>query len=351
VVSCGDGGSTPPPPPPPLVNTDDLYDAGWVVDGDTFTYTTSSITFDDNFQYGTSWQKKIPWASLLNTAINVNDVYELEIAFTVDRALDNKLQWVLINDDQSVDYWQELSAWKTVINGQDKDFDEENDEPPVFTSTDSVTYKGRTLATTAAPASQAKLALDTEAEDNTGGAPALTVTTFKITKLKWAGSDESEDGAPVVLFDLQEALASVTVGANTDSAIFSGGKWQNAGATNEIITSGSGKAIKTTTSADWQGFDLNDSGLNFAVGYKIEIAGTWEGTSGKQILLNLNHAGWKPLDGWNPALDNGDTFSHEFTLTAGDVADIATATPKAIRVRTNAAGAVFTVTKLIVTDK
>jgi len=204
VTGCDTGGGDDPPPPPPPggdPNLDDLYDAGWEVDGNPFTYTTSSITFDDNFTYGTSWQKKIPWASLLNTAIKVNDAYELEIAFTVNRALDNKLQWVLVNDDASVSYWQELSAWKPVINGQDKDFDEENGTAPIFTTTDNVSYKGRTFATTAAPASQAKLAFDTEAADASGGAPVLTITTFKITKLKWVGSEEGGTPKTVELGD------------------------------------------------------------------------------------------------------------------------------------------------------
>jgi len=168
-------------------NTADLYDAGWVVDGTPFTYSVTSITIEDNFTYGASWQKKIPWADLLNKEIKKDDVYELEIAFTVSRALDKKLQWVLVNDDASVDYWKELSNWQPVINGSAEDFDPGTNDAnvPVFTATDNVSYKGRTLAKLAAPAGQAKLALDTAADDNSGGAPVLTVSKFKITKLKW----------------------------------------------------------------------------------------------------------------------------------------------------------------------
>jgi len=117
-----------------------------------------------------------------------------------------------------------------------------------------------------------------------------------------------------------------------------------------IVEKGGVKGIEVTTVAYWAGFDLNNGGIGFRPKDVIKVEG-YAVTGGYQVLLNLNHGGWDPLDGWNPAVEAGDAFSHEFVLGVGDIGKIKGATPKAIRVRTNASGAKFVITQITVNGK
>ena len=117
-------------------------------------------------------------------------------------------------------------------------------------------------------------------------------------------------------------------------------------------TSGFGEKVLWTqnvllvdnTTNSWAGLDIKGAGL--VAGDTIEVKGVAV-TGGVQILLNLNHNGWDPLQNWNPSIKADEEFEKKFTLEAADITKIGTASPTNIRIRLNAVGK-FVITDLLV---
>jgi len=196
---------------------DNLWNDKWVPgaskDGPT------RLELGDNFQYGTGYQGLVGWASLLNTDINVNGVYQLEIEFKVDRDLEDELQWVLCNTSPTAPtpYWTVLSRWKTIVKGNDKEEGpvkpgEDPPDGPVtpsgdgFKTTDTISYVGRVVTTGAAAKNVANLVFQTKGEGTKGTAGSgkegpvnLTFTKFKITKLDWGSASEPEPEPEIIV--------------------------------------------------------------------------------------------------------------------------------------------------------
>ena len=151
----------------------------------------------------------------------------------------------------------------------------------------------------------------------------------------------------VEIFKLSDYLDTLTVGETDRDVIFDTPFLADTGTDSNVTYEVKAGGLEVTVISAWAGFDINNSAFNFIAGDTIEIKGTYTDSTSRQVLLNLNHAGWKPLQGWNPSLDQDDPFEKEFELEAGDVADIKAADPAAIRVRLNDPGA-FIVEELIV---
>ena len=174
------------------------------------------------------------------------------------------------------------------------------------------------------------------------------------------GCDEDK-GKLTVVFDLAENeafqnLAEGTKDANLIDVIpireaSGAGAEMYTHANFEVVKVNNKNAIQTTVITNWAGFDLNIDDLKLRAGDKIEIKGTLTkaGTGETKVFLNLEHAGMKELDGWNPVIEEDEDFEKEFKLTSADISNIKSANPKAIRVRTNQAGAVFVVSHLKIT--
>jgi len=173
--------------------------------------------------------------------------------------------------------------------------------------------------------------------------------------------DDDDDEEPInppvleekVVLDLAELLQEMDAGENDPEVIFADPRLAAADdnhtqASYEIIDEDGVNKLKVTVTPSWAGFDLTHPGNGFRAGDKIEIKGKLVSPAA-QVLLNMNHAGWDPLGNWNPSLNPGDEFEQEFTLTAADVTKIATASPPAIRVRTNQANAVFIIEQIKIT--
>jgi len=154
-----------------------------------------SVDLLDNFEYGYGYQGKIVWTDkdLPGSAdkIEVDDEYELEIAFTVSRDLEDKLMWCIADTSPEAKYWKELGvdAWRTVFNGE---YDEDT-EVPKFKTTDKVSYKGtyKIAFLPAATIDKVNLVFQADGEGtheiaNSGkkGKVTLNFTTFKFTKVK-----------------------------------------------------------------------------------------------------------------------------------------------------------------------
>jgi len=198
----------------------DLWNEQWVAgaskDG------PATLVLGDNFEYGAGYQVTLGWDKLLNKDIKVNDVYQLEIAFTVSRDLEDDLQWVIVDTDPNAKpnaYWSPLSRYKTIVNGKDEEAptaEPSPDDPdgPVtpkgdgFKTTDTVSYVGRVLITQAGPKTSSELAFTTKGEGTKGdqgsgkkGSVTLNFTKFTITKLEWGtaeggggGGEETDEG-------------------------------------------------------------------------------------------------------------------------------------------------------------
>lgn len=234
--SSDDGGS--PSGAPPIGGTgdagenfDNLWDSQWV-DGKVSNLPTS-VTLGDNFIYGTGYQYKLSLANYLDGNLKVNDVFQIEIEFTVSRDLEDKLQWCLVNDSANAPnpYWTELSRWKTITQGDDKTegpVEESTPEPPHgttivpsgdgFKATDTVSYVGRVVVARAAPKNDSKLVFDTKgsgkyyvADSGVKKPVTLTFTKFKLTKLAWG-----EAPAPATYTVTNLAFAKGSDPANFD---------------------------------------------------------------------------------------------------------------------------------------
>jgi len=107
------------------------------------------------------------------------------------------------------------------------------------------------------------------------------------------------------------------------------------------------RALEIAITTSWSGVDMTNSfsGFRHEDKIEVEVLPTMV-ASGAQILLNLNHAGWEPLGGWNPTMVEGEAIGNEFTLTQADVGDITTASPTNIRIRTNHVPTTFILTEL-----
>jgi hypothetical protein len=195
-VGCGGGGGP---------GTDEPI----IVDG------PDSVNLVGNFRYGTGYQGLVKWSDLINQSIKAGDVYEIDLEFTVNRDLEAKLQWVLVDtspDARPNAYWSVLSGeWKKITNGAD-DGIEDGIEPggsePSYNEGDTVTvpdypealkagttisYKGRTMALQAGPAASSNIAFQSAGsgikggnsggdESAAGGSTALGTITLTFTK-------------------------------------------------------------------------------------------------------------------------------------------------------------------------
>jgi hypothetical protein len=115
MVMTGCPGNGPKDPVGPVIPDeayDDLWDDAWVEGASKDGPTTLDLI--DNFQYGNGYQGLVLWNKLLNSEIKVKDVYQLELEFTLDRDLEDKLQWGLVDPDPNKDWWFELTRWKTI---------------------------------------------------------------------------------------------------------------------------------------------------------------------------------------------------------------------------------------------
>jgi len=262
------------------------------------------------------------WAGvdLNNGGFNFEEGFVIEYAGTYLGAEDGKQ--LLLNLNHSG--WKPLDGWNPAFNIGETFAN-------VFTLTDEdVAY----IPTASPPAIRIR------------GNAANASFIISILKVKDADGE--------VVFDLQDALSGLDVGETDFDLICDGEKFVPAGAPSNVlgeVVKIEQKGLKVTAVASWAGVDLDNGGLNFEEGFKVEYAGVYLGPeNGKQLLLNLNHSGWKPLSDWNPALNTGDMFSKVFTLTDEDVAYIPTASPPAIRVRGNAANLSFLILTLKVKD-
>ena len=107
------------------------------------------------------------------------------------------------------------------------------------------------------------------------------------------------------------------------------------------------RALQVAITTDWSGVDVTNSFSQFRAGdvITVEVLPTVV-ASGAQILLNLDHAGWAPLGGWNPAMVANEPIGNEFTLTQANVNAIGSANPTNIRIRTNQVPTTFILTEL-----
>jgi len=142
-----------------------------------------------------------------------------------------------------------------------------------------------------------------------------------------------------VIVDLSRAIAgkSGEVGANIDE-ITNGqeGFFTKAGDNTKFNIGADGLSVDPSAYSWGAGLDLSNPGIKFREGDKIYIKG--KAIESGQVLLNTNHAGWGPLESWNPAMAAGEEFEHTFTLTAADVTAIKGTSPMAIRIRRNEPG-------------
>jgi len=107
-------------------------------------------------------------------------------------------------------------------------------------------------------------------------------------------------------------------------------------------------ALQVETLVSWSGVDVTSSFVEFTVGDEITVRGQVTVGSG-QMLLNVNHAGWAPLQGWNPNISTGGTFENEFeSLNVPMVNSIMAASPPNIRIRSNADTMTFILTDLVI---
>lgn len=165
------------------------------------------------------------------------------------------------------------------------------------------------------------------------------------------GGNGNGNGEPFVPFNLSSHLEGITVGETDHEVIFEGTGLVRAGDDAAVAFEVLADGIQVTVTPDWAGLDIQRAAFGLAAGDQIAIAGRMvtPGTGGNQMLLNINHAGWDPLDNWNPGVPAGQTFENTFTLTAANVTIINSADPPHIRIRTNGAGATFVITELTIT--
>jgi len=303
VLGCDSGGGGgKPAPTPPVGNLDDLWDEMWV-DGASKTGITS-VDLTDNFQYGTGYQGLIQWKDLLNADIKVNDVYKLEITFTVSRDLEDDLEWVIVNTAANVAYWDELGRWKKVVNGDDKEEGEPGpgENPPDgpvtpkgegFTTTETITYEGRVLITNAGPKASSNLAFQTKGEGTKGtegsgkkGKVTLNFTNFKFTKLEWG---EAPEGPPPA-DEGNLGLPTYNKGDGDTDGAESQAQWVIDGTLYDTIVT---------------------AGTKLVVTFKNEIAG-----SGEIIWQDLSSWGWNNTDGILG--ENGEAVEAKGTSVSDD---------------------------------
>jgi hypothetical protein len=189
---------------------------------------------------------------------------------------------------------------------------------------------------------------------------ALTLA-FAFTACGGDDPDDGEEGGvETVVIDLAEILKDAPAGEIADEAAFYaifdkelmaavGFDATNNAVKYEIIDDGGVKKLKFTVTKDWSGLDINIGALR--TGDVISIKGVNAGVE-TQVLLNLNHSAWDPLQGWNPKVATDAEYEKEFEpLTSAEMGKVNSANPKAIRIRTNSATASIIIEKLTVTGK
>ncbi|MCL2600164.1 MAG: endo-1,4-beta-xylanase, partial [Treponema sp.] len=160
------------------------------------------------------------------------------------------------------------------------------------------------------------------------------------------------------LFDLAwDVLQGLSVGVNDPEIIFPSPHLQNAGGIANVtfevvsrpIAGGAGtqrNLLRVTATSGWAGFDLNHAAFGFMDGDVVRLAGI--ALTDAQILLNTYHNGIRPLGGYMPLVQAGETFAIEHTLTQADVDAIVATFPQAIRIRAYHNNTTFIVTDLTV---
>jgi len=149
----------------------------------------------------------------------------------------------------------------------------------------------------------------------------------------------------MTVFSLQDWLADQELGpTNTPESPL-----RDAGASLTIVElDGGGRAINVVPTYGWGGLDINNVAA-FRMGDEIEVAGRVITTQpGNQMLLNLDHVGWQPLNGWNPDVGAGNTFGNVFTLAPVDADRIRSSNPPAVRIRASTSPTMFQITELVV---
>jgi len=179
----------------------------------------------------------------------------------------------------------------------------------------------------------------------------FTITDFIIERAGEGGEAEEIDVLDFAAFLQNVAVGPIADQAAVDSALGESGVVPagNPDGTNvsfEVIQDGSVKKLKITFASDWAGLDLPMSSFNFAAGDVIFVKGELQIAG--QILLNLDHGDWSPLDDWNPGVG---AFEKDFTLTAANITAINAATPRNIRIRSNNTSAVLILEQVKITGQ
>jgi len=166
------------------------------------------------------------------------------------------------------------------------------------------------------------------------------------------GNQGGNNDVETVVFDLAAYLQDLEVDETDPEIICDTAEITPAGGPTQVnlkvILDGGVNKLWVKPINDWAGLDLTSAGMGFRAGDEILVKGTYLTPADGQILLNLNHSGWKPLDSWNPSPGEDGEFEHTFTLTAADIADISSASPKNIRIRSNKANAEFVLEQVLV---
>jgi len=147
-----------------------------------FEYTKSlaptTLTLNDNFQYGDGYQAGIDGTRLFEeTTVTLGAEYLIDIEFTLSRDLEEKLQICLV-DPSPPSYWTEKSAWIT-IGG---------DSEPVYEKDVKISYKVKVTITQATTDALVRLFFDTGGEGNKGtaGSGVEGPVTLNFTKFNWS---------------------------------------------------------------------------------------------------------------------------------------------------------------------
>jgi ribosomal protein S10 len=317
MTGCPGNGPKDPPVGPVIPDEayDDLWDDLWV-EGDSKTR-TAALTLTDNFEYGNGYQGLVAWTSLFNSAIKVKDVYQLEIQFTLDRDLEDKLDWGLV-DPAPPSYWTELTRWKVVAEGDDK---EEGPPEPGENSPDgpitpgggglsketTITYTGRIVVTKAGPASS-NLVFQTKGSGTKGtpgsgvkGPAKLTFTKFKITKLEYGEAPVPPVPPPEEDYGNMGPPA-YNKGTGDEDGAESQAKWVITDELYDIMAIYGSKLVVTFENAIagkiqliWQGGASGTSGWNSSDileddGSAIEAMGTEVSGDKKTLTIDLSKA-------------------------------------------------------------
>ena len=186
------------------------------------------------------------------------------------------------------------------------------------------------------------------------------------TGMVFVGCGDSGGGGGVdtVVFQLSTnaAFQALTTSATKDQAFqatgdFLEGVGENAASTGVVVEDGK-NALRFVipASTDWgAGIRFIDVGkFNFTAGDTLQITGKINAIgNATHLFLDSGSGGTaKTVPGSNTAISNGESFSINVTLTAGDVSDIKASTDKKLKLRPAAetgSGLSFTITEILYT--